>query len=82
MCAYSVVSDYYMKPQNWPPQQWGVSQNPIDMMSAEQVRLLKEISEKLDKLDKSLKDRDCIDPSKAAFKKKIAARIRQTSKGA
>lgn len=76
MCSYSVVSDYYMRPQNWPNY---VGNNPIDTMSGEQVRLLKEIGEKLDRLDKSLKDRDCIDPSKRAFKRKIAKRVRETS---
>ncbi len=79
MCSYSVISDYYMKPQNWPNY---VGNNPIGTMNGEQVRLLKEISEKLDRLDKSLNDRECIDPSKRAFKKKIAQRIRQTAKGA
>lgn len=77
MCAMSVVSDYYMNPGFWPNH---ATHNPIDTMSAEQVRLLKEISEKLDRLDKSLKDRDCIDPAKAAFKRKLNKRIRDTAK--
>jgi hypothetical protein len=76
MCSYSVISDYYMNPGNWP--NYYPARSPIDTMSGEQVRLLKEISLKLDRLDKSLKDRDCNDPSKAAFKRKLNKRIRET----
>lgn len=73
MCAYSVVSDYYMDQHRWP------QGNPLDTMDGAAIRMLKEITDKLDALDKRLKDIECDDPKKRAFKKKLAKRLRETA---
>jgi hypothetical protein len=72
MCAYSAISDYYTDPKRW-----GYT-SPIQSMDGETVRLLKEVADKLDKIDKRLNDIECNDPRKKIFKRAIDKRIRET----
>ena len=74
MCAYSVISEYYTRPPD------SMATPPIQQMDGESVRLLKDIADKLDKLDKRLGDIECMDPTKAKFKKALNKRIRETAK--
>lgn len=73
MCVVSAVSDYYMRPNTWPPNsipnqpQW-VPTVPFDQETKD---ALKEIVKRLDEIDKKLKDRECMDDKKVAFFKVI-----------
>ena len=57
MCAVSAISDYYMRPTAIPNQVPNYVIRPD--LTPDMLETLKEIVEKLDKIDKSLKDRDC-----------------------
>lgn len=72
MCVVSVVSDYYS--QQWPQRHDG--QSVFQTMDSESVKLLKEALERLDKIDKRLKDIECNDPVKAKFLRQVKRRAR------
>ena len=71
MCAVSAVMDYYANPHKYP------HAPKIDTMDMTQINLLREVIQRLDELDKKLEDRDCNDPAKQKFEKKISKRIRE-----
>lgn len=71
MCAVSAVMDYYTDGLRFP------YAPKIETMDFTQINLLQEVIRKLDDLDKRLQDRDCNDPAKKKFEKKISKRIRE-----
>lgn len=64
MCASSVVSDYYMK--QW-PNSFPATPNVLTVADPETKRLLKEVMDRLDKIDKRLGDVECMDAEKAKW---------------
>lgn len=71
MCSVSAVSDYYM--QTWPQR---FQQNPTPWQSDPEVRrLLLEVVNRLDAIDKRLGDIECHDAAKEAFLRDIGANI-------
>lgn len=69
MCAVSAISDYYMRPQDMPTTYWYPPQ-PKDM-DAETRELLRKVVELLDRVDKRLGDKECIDETKKEFYNQI-----------
>jgi len=84
MCSVSMISDYY-RDRTYPPQYpWPNPNNPntlqppvqpymppINVWDQESKQLLREVLERLDKLDKRLGDIECHDDSKAALRKEL-----------
>lgn len=54
MCAVSMISQY-----QWP--------TPVRSMDDDTKRLLREVVQRLDQIDKRLNDRDCFDEEKKKF---------------
>lgn len=79
MCATSYISDYYRDraiPNNpWiqQPLQQPLTPYlpPINVWDQESKQLLREVLERLDKLDKRLGDIECHDESKAELRKQL-----------
>jgi hypothetical protein len=80
MCATSAISDYYRDrtdPVNpWPQPQPPVPfpqpyLPPIQIWDQESKQLLREVLDRLDKLDKRLGDIECHDDSKAELKRQL-----------
>lgn len=70
MCAVSMVSDYYTK--IW-PERFPAKADP--WRDPEIAKMLKDIIERLDKVDKKLNDIECNEESKTKFLKDIGANI-------
>lgn len=71
MCVVSMVTDYYndIWPKRWPS-------NPRPWEQDEELKKqLKEVLERLDQIDKKLKDKDCKDEKKKKFIKALGANI-------
>lgn len=64
MCAVSAMFDYAQR--NWPVNPPQTQLVPV-VWDNEAVKLFKEIIDRLDKLDKKMGDKDCVDPAKATF---------------
>lgn len=71
MCSVSAVSDYFAQPGGVFQQRFPNAPNPT--ADPEVARLLREVVERLDKIDKRLGDVECKDEVKAAFLKEIGA---------
>ncbi len=77
MCSVSMISDYYRDrtlPQGGQPMPAAAnpfSLPPIQQWDPEAKQLLREVLERLDKLDKRLGDIECHDDSKAALRKEL-----------
>ena len=69
MCAVSAISDYYLRPQQ-PFSPYHPTPPPRDM-DTETRELLRKVVELLDKVDKRLGDKECMDDSKKEFYKQI-----------
>lgn len=80
MCSYSMIADYYGQrinpgyPYNQPINPQPFVQPylpPVQQWDAESKQLLREVLERLDKLDKRLGDIECHDESKDELKRQL-----------
>ncbi len=80
MCSVSAVSDYYRDrtlPHGWEPIPARANPfvqpylPPVQQWDQEAKQLLREVLERLDKLDKRLGDIECHDESKAELRKQL-----------
>lgn len=69
MCAVSAISDYYLRPPTTVPNSWPLPQ-PKDM-DTETRELLRKVVELLDRVDKRLGDKECMDETKKEFYNQI-----------
>lgn len=80
MCSVSVISEYYFYQQPLmqtipyaPVQRPYIP--PVQQWDQEAKQLLREVLERLDKLDKRLGDLECHDDSKAALRKELGLEV-------
>lgn len=67
MCAMSVVSDYFLQQPFRQPNPL----LPLQSWDDESKQLLREVLQRLDKLDKRLGDIECNEPSKAELRRQL-----------
>ena len=84
MCAVSMVYDYYKQPATTPfqPFQWPLALPATLPWNEDVLRQLKEVIERIDRIDKALGLPDCHDPKKAEWMKAVEKQVKAKRKKA
>lgn len=72
MCSVSAISDYYTR--QW-PNSFPSTPDVLTVADPETKRLLKEVMDRLDKIDKRLGDVECMDAEKAKWLAQLAGEV-------